>query len=59
MRELPWVYEVKKRVSMFEIRKNLRVTSVDGVTAEMVSGKTMAKYKGMIEGMLVNKWQHD
>lgn len=55
MRELPWVYEVKKRVSMFEIRKNLRVTSVDGVTAEMISGKTMANCKGMIEGMLVNK----
>lgn len=59
MRELPWMYEVKKRVSMFEIRKNLKVTSVDEVTAEMVSGKTMAKCKGMIKGMLVNKWQHD
>ena len=41
MGELSWIYEVKRRVSLFQIRKGERVTCVDGITEEMIDGKSL------------------
>lgn len=57
MGELPWIYEVKKRVCMYQIRKNVRVTGMDGITEEMVNGRTIEECKRTIESKLFDEWQ--
>ena len=58
MGELSWIYEVKRRVSLFQIRKGERVTCVDGITEEMIDGKSLKECRNIIDSALINKWQH-
>jgi len=45
MGELPWIYEIKRRVNMFQIRKTERVTYVEGITEETMNEKSLTEYK--------------
>lgn len=57
MGELPWIYEIKRRVNMFQIRKTERVTCVEGITEETMNEKSLTEYKKMIDETLIDEWQ--
>jgi len=56
-RTLPWIYEIKRRVNMFQIRKIERVTCVEGITEETMNEKSLTEYKKMIDETLIDEWQ--
>ncbi|KYN44269.1 hypothetical protein ALC56_01289 [Trachymyrmex septentrionalis] len=48
MRELPWIYEIK--------RKGKRVTCVKEITEKTMNRKSLTKYKKMIDETLIDEW---